>query len=92
MKRFRAWLALRDPGVGWVEFLAGDIALRAVIVAQRRALAREDVHEAAHLTAMVLYGNSSHSETAPCPLPVSFWCDGEALARASREHREEGRT
>ncbi len=77
--------SMSEPG--WLERLAGEVALRAVAYAQRRAIAREDMHEAMHLTAMVLYGNSSHSLTAPCPLPESFWEDGDALAKASRERR-----
>lgn len=78
-------------GPGRIERLAGEVALKAIVLAAKRAQARGDVHEMAHLVAMTLYGNSQHNDLAPCPLPDNFgqvrreYSASFAASRAARD-------
>ena len=75
-------------GPGFLERLAGTVVIRACVYGQRLALRRDDYHEAAHFTAMVLYGNSSgEPELGGCQLPASLMEDGAKLAAVSRGYR-----
>lgn len=84
LRRFRN----RPPGVGVVEYAAGEVALHAIAVAARRAIARGDRHEADHCVAMILFGNSSHRHT-PCTLPENLAGHRDAFVAASRAARIE---
>ncbi len=89
MKRIRGAVRRyrnRPSGVGVVEYAAGEIAMAAVVIAARRALARGDLHEADHCAAMALYGNSNHTHTA-CLLPDNFRELGDQFVAASRAAR-----
>ncbi len=77
----------RVPGAGWIEHLAGEVAVRAVAIGAKRAIKRGDMHEAEHYAAMLLFGNSSHAHMR-CLLPDNFQALGDEFAAASRAARE----
>jgi len=70
-----------------IERAAGEIAIKAVVVASRLAIRRGDMHEAEHLAAMLLYGNNTHGDGTTCYLPDNFWDLARQFAEESRAYR-----